>query len=74
MEKYTEKDWENEVRQQIGIPDNVDFDKWLHSGETAVCMDCGKTFYRKSCTIEDCPVRGMAHSHRVKGEKYVPWW
>ena len=48
---------------------HMKFERWYFSGEVADCIDCKRKFYLKNKVGEDCPVKGMAQSHRIKGEE-----
>lgn len=49
--------------------DSWDFYIKHMSGKTAVCIDCNREFYLSHRPGEDCPVKGMARDHRIKGEE-----
>ncbi len=47
----------------------MEFEREFHSGEIAECIDCKNQFYLKWKNNQDCPVKGMARGHRMKGEE-----
>ena len=49
--------------------DSWEFYNKFMSGETAICIDCNREFYLSHKQGEDCPVKGMARNHRIKGEE-----
>ena len=48
---------------------SLEFYKWYVSGKVEKCIDCKRDFYLSHRPGEDCPAKGMAQDHRIKGEE-----